>query len=52
MKLKNQKNFDETMDFNLTNREIEGSGKYEKAFMKKLNKPDKKADEMIEVPKM
>jgi hypothetical protein len=40
------------MDFNLTNREMDNSGKYEKAFMKKPNKTDRKGDEMIEVHKI
>jgi hypothetical protein len=42
MKLKNQNNFDDTINFDLTNREMEGSTKLEKAFMKKPNKLDKK----------
>lgn len=52
MKLKNQNNFDDTINFNLTNRDMEGSGKLDKAFMRKPNKTDRKTEEMISVPKI
>ena len=52
MKLKTQNNFEDTINFNLTNREMEGSGNLEKAFTKKANQFSKKPEEMIEVQKI